>query len=325
MSRGLLQGAAHVASLRNNTVIRVPNIGICFIQSAREITPDFVPRLATKAEETGLHSFWVNDRLTGEHFEPVTLLAAVTSVTKKIKLGTSVLLPVLRHPVPLAKSLACIDFLSAGRLIVGIGFGGSQREFDAVDIPFVRRGTRAVEQIELMKRLWQEDHVRHQGSFFKTTDLSVGPRPTQRPHPPIWMGGAADTVLKRVGALADGYICGTASLKRFASVWKIISAAAEANGRAPGTIHKAGITYLTIDENKNRAVAACEDYLNTYYGKINLDVESETVLGSPDACVERLGSLFARGIETVILRLVKPDLAQLDLLAAKVLPLLQVP
>jgi probable F420-dependent oxidoreductase len=305
-------------------VIRVPNVGICFIQSARDISPDFVPRLAAKVEEIGLHSFWVNDRLTGEYFEPLTLLAAVTSVTKKIKLGTSVLLPVLRHPVPLAKSLACIDFLSAGRLIVGLGFGGSQREFDAVDIPFAGRGSRAVEQLALMKRLWHEEHVRHQGSFFTTTDLSVGPRPTQRPHPSIWMGGAAHTVLKRVGALADGYICGTASLKRFASVWEIIAAAAESNGRDPRNIHKAGITYLTIDENKKRAVAACEQYLNAYYGKINLNVESETVLGSADACVECLNSLFASGIETVILRLVKPDLAQLDVFAEKVLPLLQV-
>ena len=69
-------------------------------------------------------------------------------------------------------------------------------------------------------------------------------------------------------------------------------------------------------------MAACEEYLNTYYGKINLNIESETVLGSADACIDRLGSLFARGIETVILRLVKPDLAQLDVLAAKILPLL---
>jgi alkanesulfonate monooxygenase SsuD/methylene tetrahydromethanopterin reductase-like flavin-dependent oxidoreductase (luciferase family) len=88
----------------------VPNIGICFIQSAREITPDFVPRVAAKAEETGLHSFWVNDRLTGEHFEPITLLAAVISVTKKIKLGTSLLLPVLRHPFLWQRALPRLTF-----------------------------------------------------------------------------------------------------------------------------------------------------------------------------------------------------------------------
>jgi probable F420-dependent oxidoreductase len=302
----------------------VPNIGICFIQSAREITPDFVPRLAAKTEELGLHSFWVNDRLTGEHFEPVAVLAAVTCVTNKIKLGTSVLLPVLRHPVPLAKSLATIDFLSDGRLIVGVGFGGSQREFDAVEIPFARRGTRAVEQIKLMKRLWRENHVEHRGNFFKTADLSVGPHTTQRPHPPVWMGGSADTVLKRVGALADGYICGTGSLKRFESIWEKIAAGAAAAGRDPASIHKAGITYLTIDQTKNRAKAACEEYLKSYYGKINLDVDVETILGSPNACAERLAALLARGFETVIFRLVIPDLVQLDLLAERVLPLLRI-
>ena len=302
----------------------MPNIGICFIQSAREITPDFVPRLAAKAEELRLHSFWVNDRLTGEHFEPVTLLASVTCVTNKIKLGTSVLLPVLRHPVPLAKSLATIDFLSSGRLIVGVGFGGSRREFDAVDIPFARRGTRAVEQIELMKRLWREDHVERRGTFFKTNDLSVGPHTSQRPHPPIWMGGSADMVLKRIGALADGYICGTGSLKRFESVWEKIAGSAVAGGRDPASIHKAGITYLIIDENRSRAKAACEEYLNAYYGKINLDVDVETILGSVNTCAERLAALFARGLETVILRLVRPDLTQLDLLAEKILPLLRI-
>lgn len=298
---------------------RVSNIGICFIQSAREVTPAFVPQLAAKAEETGFHSFWVNDRLTGEHFEPITLLAAVTSVTTTIRLGTSVVLPALRHPVLLAKSLASIDFLSEGRLIFGVGFGGSQREFDAVEIPFVRRGARAVEQIQLMTRVWREDHVSHHGKFFKAADLTVGPRPTQHPHPPIWMGGAADSVLSRVGAMADGYICGTASLKRFASVWEKIAAAAVENGRDPACIHKAGITYLTIDENTSRAAAACEAYLKAYYGKINLDVQSETVLGPPNACAERLHSLFDRGIETVILRLVIPDLRQLDIFAQRII------
>ena len=302
----------------------MPNIGICFIQSAREITPAFVPRLAAKADETGLHSFWVNDRLTGEHFEPLTVLSAVTAVTGSIKLGTSILLAVLRHPVVLAKSLASIDFLSGGRLIFGVGFGGTQREFDAVEIPFGRRGARAVEQIQLMTRVWREDHVSHHGKFFKAADLTVGPRPTQHPHPPIWMGGAADAALRRVGAMADGYICGTASLKRFASVWEKIAAAAVENGRDPACIHKAGITYLTIDENKSRAAAACEEYLKAYYGKINLDVESETVLGPPTACAERLHSLFARGIETVILRLVIPDLRQLDIFAQRINPNLQI-
>jgi alkanesulfonate monooxygenase SsuD/methylene tetrahydromethanopterin reductase-like flavin-dependent oxidoreductase (luciferase family) len=186
----------------------VSKIGICFIQAASEIAPDFIPRLATKTEEIGLHSFWANDRLTGSYFEPVTVITAATSVTKKINLGTSIVLPVLRHPIVLAKTLDCIDFLSGGRLILGIGFGGSQKEFDAVEIPFERRGARAVEQIDLMKQLWREDHVSYEGEFFKTTDLSIGPHPIQRPSPPIWMGGWS-----RRGAEASRQDCGWLHLR----------------------------------------------------------------------------------------------------------------
>lgn len=296
------------------------NIGLCFIQAASESNAQFIGQLAGKTEEIGLHSFWVNDRITGDNFEPLTVIAAASFVTKKIKLGTSILLPALRHPVLLAKTLACIDFLSEGRLIVGVGFGGSQREFDAVEVPFAGRGTRVVEEIGLMKRLWQDNHITHQGRFFKTTDLSVGPRPTQRPHPPIWMGGVADPVLKRVGRMADGYICGTASLKRFALIWEKIAAAATERGRDPSSIEKAGITYLTVDEDKSRAVTTCEAYLRAYYGKVNLDVESETVIGPPNACAERLRSFIEQGFNTLILRLVIPDLHQLDLVAKKILP-----
>ena len=226
--------------------------------------------------------------------------------------------------MPLAKSLATIDFLSTAALSSESASAAATREFDAVEIPFARRGTRAVEHIDLMKRLWRENHVERRGTFFKTTDLSVGPHTTQPPHPPIWMGGAADTGLKRVGALADGYICGTGSLKRFESVWKKLLLAAAANGRDPASIHKAGITYLTMDEPNSRAKATCEEYLKAYYGNINLDVDVETILGSPNACAERLAALLARGFETVILRLVIPDLVQLDLLAEKILPLLRI-
>ena len=203
---------------------------------------------------------------------------------------------------------------------MGIGFGGSQKEFDALRVPFARRGLRAVEQIELMKRLWRENHVSHEGEFLKVVDLDIGPPTVQTPNPPIWMGGTADAVLKRVGRMADGYICGTASLTRFAVLWEKIATGALANRREPSTIETAGITYLAINEKKATAVGACEAYLKSYYGKVNFDVAAEAVIGSPEVCVERLRSLFEKGINTVILRLVIPELEQLDLFAEKVLP-----
>jgi probable F420-dependent oxidoreductase len=300
----------------------VPNVGICFVRSPAEVSSEFVVRTARKTEEAGLHSFWINDRITGDYLEPTTVAAAAAAVTQTIKIGTSVLLAALRSPVLLAKTLASIDFLSGGRLITGIGFGGSQVEFDAMEVPFKGRGLRAVEQLHLMKRLWQEQDVNHQGRYFCVSQLTIGPRPSQNPHPPVWMGGTADVVLERVAKLADGYICGTGSLQRFGDVWDKICTYAIKSGRDPGLIEKAGISYVAVDENKGRALAACEAYLNRYYGKITVDIERNGVIGSPAECAARLASLFEKGFRTLILRAVIPDLQQLDLLGDKILPML---
>lgn len=300
----------------------MPDIGVCFVRSPTEVSSDFVVRTARKTEEAGLHSFWINDRVTGDYFEPTTVAAAAASVTHRIKVGTSILLVALRSPVLLAKTLASIDFLSGGRLIIGVGVGASKDEFDATEVQFKGRGVRAVEQIQLMKRLWQEQDVNHQGRHFRVSQLTLGPRPIQKPHPPIWMGGTADVVLKRVGRMADGYICGTGSLRRFSDIWdKICTYAVEA-GRDPSVIEKAGITYVAVDENKVRAIAACEAYLNRYYGKITADIAGNGVVGSPAECAARLASIFEKGFQLLILRAVIPDLRQLDLLGDKILPML---
>jgi alkanesulfonate monooxygenase SsuD/methylene tetrahydromethanopterin reductase-like flavin-dependent oxidoreductase (luciferase family) len=189
-----------------------------------------------------------------------------------------------------------------------------------VEIPFARRGTRAVEQIDLMKRLWREDHVSHQGQFYKTTDLSIGPCPVQEPHPPIWMGGGAEAVLKRAGR-------NRRRLYLRHGVFEALRFYLGKNCRGgirkrPGSeFDKESWNHLSaLDENKSRAVASCEAYRKDYYGKVNFDVEAEAVAGPAEICVERLSALFDKGIETLILRLVIPDLRQLDMLAEKVLP-----
>lgn len=296
------------------------NIGLCFVSAAAEVSSNFVLQMARRTEEIGLHSFWVNDRITYDNLDPLTVVTAAAAVTQRIKLGTSILLAPLWPPVLLAKSLASIDFLSQGRLIIGIGIGGAKGEFDAVEVPFAARGTRASEQIRLMKRLWREERVSHQGKFFHVEDLTVGPRPTQSPHPPIWLGGAAESALRRVGRLADGYICGTLSLMSFPSVWQKISTYAVEAGRDPAKIEKAGITYIAINEDKRTAVEAGEAYLKRNYGKVTLDVEAHMVIGPPGACADRLAAIFERGFDTLILRLIVPELSQIDLIGEKVLP-----
>ncbi len=297
-------------------------IGICFVNPAPQVQPGHVTAMAKKCEEMGLHSFWLIDRIAYDNLEPLTVLAAVAAVTKRIKLGTSVLLAGLRHPTLLAKTVGTLDFLSQGRLILGIGFGSRESDFAAVGIPFKGRGSRAEETVKLMRRLWTEDRVSFQGKFFHVENLTIGPKPLQSPLP-IWMGGGAEIVLKRVAKLADGYICSSSAIQEFPSLWEQICCFASEVGRNPQEIEKAGLTFMAIDENRVRAVEACAAYLNRYYGQVRMDIEKHLIVGGSEACAERITSCFRKGLDTLIIGMVRPDLKELDLFSERVLPLLK--
>lgn len=298
-------------------------IGICLVNPAAQIKPGYVTAMAKRCEELALDSFWVLDRIAYDNLEPLTVLAAAAAVTDKIRLGTSVLLAGLRHPTLLAKTVATLDFLSRGRVTLGIGFGSRENDFSAVEVSFEARGSRAEEAVKLVKRLWSEEKVTHKGRFFQVDNLTIGPRPIQSPHPPIWTGGGAEVALKRAGRLADGYICGSSAIQNFPAVWEKISAFAKSAGRDPGKIEKGALTFMAIDENKTRAVEACAAYLQRYYGRVRADVEKEFPVGPPEACAERIGAFFSKGLDTLIIGLAKADLKQLDLFGEKVLPLLK--
>ena len=298
------------------------NIGLCFVNPAPQIEPGYVTSVAGKVEDMELHSLWVIDRIVYDNLEPLTLLAAAAAVTKKIRLGTSVLLAGVRHPVLLAKTVATLDFLSAGRVTLGIGFGSRENDFSAVEVPFEGRGSRAEEGVKLMKRLWTGEKVTHKGRFFQVEDVAIGPKPLQSPHPPIWTGGGAEIALKRAGRLADGYICGSSAIQNFPAVWEKVSGFALAAGRDPKKIEKAALTFMVIDDNKAKAVDACAAYLSRYYGKVRVDIEKSFLVGAPEACAEGIRAAFSKGLETLIIGAAIPDLKQLDLFGERVLPLL---
>src|SRR3990167_894769 len=235
-------------------------IGLCLVNPAPQIQPGRAAAAAKKCEEMGLHSFWIIDRIAYDNLEPLTVLAQAAAVTQRIRVGTAVLLAALRHPALLAKTVATLDFLSGGRVTLGIGFGSRENDFAAVEIPFEHRGSRAEEAIRLMKRLWTEEGVTHKGGFYHVESVSLGPRPIQSPHPPIWMGGSAESVLKRVGRMAQGYICSSPSVPEFAKIWDKIEGSAKAAGRNAAEIEKACLTFMVIDDNKAKAIEACEAY-----------------------------------------------------------------
>jgi alkanesulfonate monooxygenase len=263
---------------------------------------------------------WAIDRVAYDTLEPLTLLAAAAGATQKIRLGTSVLLGNLRHPSHLAKVVATLDFISAGRVILGLGFGSRESDYKAVEIPFEHRGTRAVEQVQLLKRLWTEDNVTHNGRFFRVENLSVGPRPVQKPHPPIWTGGGAETSLKRAGTWADGFICGSSAIPDFPTTWEKIAGYAKAAGRDPGKITKAGLTFMAIDDDQAKAVKTVEDYVMRYYGRLRADVANTSLVGSTDKVAERIEDFLSKGLDTLIIGLADPDPRQLDLFGDRVMP-----
>jgi probable F420-dependent oxidoreductase len=296
------------------------HIGLAWVNPAPLTKPENVVNFAKKCEAMGCQSMWSIDRVAYDNLEPLTVLAAAAGATQKIRLGTSVLLGNLRHASHVAKIVSTLDFISNGRVTLGLGFGSRENDYKAVEIPFEHRGSRAVEQVQLMKRLWTEDKVTFKGKFYNVENLSVGPKPIQKPHPPIWTGGSAEVALKRAGSWADGFICGSSAIPDFPSTWEKIAGYARAAGRDPNKISKAGLTFMAIHDDQSKAVRAVEDYVMRYYGRLRADVANTSLVGSPAAIAERMGAFLSRGLDTLIIGVADPDPRQLDLFGEKVLP-----
>ncbi len=295
------------------------NIGLAWVNPAPLTKPENVVNFAKKCEAMGCHSMWTIDRIVYDNLEPLTVLAAAAGATQKIRLGTSVLLANLRHPSHVAKIISTLDFISNGRLTVGLGFGSRENDYKAVEIPFEHRGSRAVEQVQLMKRLWTEDNVTYKGRFYNVENLTVGPKPIQKPHPPIWTGGSADVALKRAGTWANGFICGSSAIPDLPSTWEKIAGYARAAGRDPNEITKAGLTFMAINDDQAKAVKTVEDYVMRYYGRLRVDVANTSLVGAPSAIIDRIGAFLSKGLDTLIIGLADPDPRQLDLFGDQVL------
>jgi probable F420-dependent oxidoreductase len=296
------------------------HIGLAWVNPAPLTKPENVVNFAKRCEAMGCQSMWTIDRIAYDNLEPLTVLAAAAGVTQKIRLGTSVLLGNLRHASHVAKIVSTLDFISNGRVTLGLGFGSRESDYKAVEIPFEHRGSRAVEQVQLMKRLWSEDSVTFKGKFYNVENLSVGPKPIQKPHPPIWTGGSAEVALKRAGTWADGFICGSSAIPEFPSTWEKIADYARAAGRDPNRIRKAGLTFMAIHDDQSKAIRAVEDYVMRYYGRLRADVADTSLVGSPAAVTERIGAFLSKGLDTLIIGVADPDPRQLDLFGEKVVP-----
>jgi probable F420-dependent oxidoreductase len=196
---------------------------------------EFLWRLVEVCEASAIDSLWLSDRLLAPALEPLTTLAAVAARTERLKFGTAVLVLPFRSPILAAKSLATLDILSAGRIFPVVGLGVDQRrEWEAAGVPPGTRGARTDEAMVVMRRLWLEDEVSHQGTYFTLDRVRLWPRPVQTP-PPLWVGGTSEAALRRAGRLGDGWLGSFILPEAFGRAVERIQEHAAAAGRAiPG-------------------------------------------------------------------------------------------
>ena len=164
----------------------------------------------------------------------MTLLACAAAVTGRIRLGTSVLLFVMRNPALVAKTISTIDYLSGGRVTLGISLGGRDNEYEPMGVDVKRRVGRFTEGLEVMRRLWTESSVTHHGRFFNLDNVNVSPKPVQKPGIPVILGGSAEGGFQRAGELADGWGAGGGgNAGGFGQGWGKGQGYARAGGRDP--------------------------------------------------------------------------------------------
>src|SRR5438034_5246691 len=183
-------------------------IGLSPLQG--QATFDETLRECEQAEAAGFDSIWLGEHHSHPLLYPAPLigLAAVASRTRKIRLGTGVLLLPLYHPLRVAEEAAMVDVISGGRLILGIGAGYAPEEFAAFGYSIKERGSRLEESALLLQRLWTEENVTHHGRHYRVDNATVAPRPVQRPRPPIWFGAWAEPAIRRAARFGDAWLIG---------------------------------------------------------------------------------------------------------------------
>jgi probable F420-dependent oxidoreductase len=237
---------------------------------------------AREAEKRSIASLWVSDHVifprkaTGNYpggrfphppdkpyLEAVVALSAAAACTTRARLGATVFVLGHRHPVLMAKMLTSIDALSNGRLICGVGVGWWKEELEILGAPFHERGRQADEMLRVFKALWTEDNPSFAGEYFRFSDIGFAPKPVQKPHPPIWVGGDSPGALQRVVTLGDGWHATSKTPTQFAEALGRLKTAADKAGRRLETI-ELSLRFALTDDLLGKGPQAVVDLLGEY-------------------------------------------------------------
>lgn len=283
--------------------------------------PSLLVEFAARAEDLGFSGLWTIDNAAGGPtatrpvLDAIHALTYVAAATRRIKLGTAVVVLPRRNPALLAKELATLDQLSKGRLIVGVGRGRDDESVAALGFPTDRPFGRESESVSVLRALWRTPSSAHDGKIWSFGAVDVQPKPWQPGGPPIWFGAAGPKTLDRVAQIADGWIgAGASTFEDFANQSALLESALLAHDRDVAAFPRAKRVYIGVGDDPDRARRDLAESLDGLYGAPGLAARTG-VCGTVGECAERLQELAELGAGEAILTPVHDHLEQLELLA----------
>lgn len=283
-----------------------------------------------RVEELGYDSVWVWDHmLLGVEpnfpiIDSLTTLTGIAARTRKIKMGTGILVLPLRNAVTLAKQLSSMDQLSEGRLVMGMASGWYKREFDATGIPFEKRGKIMDENLEILRRLWSEPLVTGQYTHHNLSKAVMYPKPHQ-PQIPILIGGYVDRVLQRAATVGDGWLTYFYRPADFKRSWDKIRNFAKEGGKDPDKLLNASQLPIMVGPSKEKVRGEMMEWLNKEWDfPEHSDCSRESaIMGSVDDCVAQLREHIDMGVQKIIFVPYKYQMDQVETIAREIIPRLR--
>ena len=285
-------------------------------RSPDPIGAEAVRRVAQRAEALGFCDLWVTEN-TLDHvfcFDPVAVLTYAAAVTSKIRLAASVVVLPIHHPALVAHQWACLDYLSGGRAILGVGLG-REHHYAQFQVPREARVRRFREDVDLIRALWKEPRVDYRGRIYQLEGGTMQPKPVQQPLP-MWFGVGHPNAVRRAGFHADGWMgSGGSSIAAFKQSVPLLRAALQEAGRDPASFPISKRLFMAVDERPEVARAELHRWFTEVYHNPE-GTDASGINGTPEQVRERLEELVAMGANHLLLNPVSRYTEQVEALAA---------
>jgi probable F420-dependent oxidoreductase len=285
-------------------------------RSPDTIGMDDVRHVAQRAETLGFRDLWVTEN-TLDHvncFDPVVVLTYAAAVTSRIRVGCSVVVLAVHSPNMVAHQWSTLDYVSGGRAILAVGLG-REHHYREFEVPEEGRVRRFREEVDIIKALWTQPSVTYDGRFYHLKNATMGPKPVQKPHPPLWMGVGHPNAVRRAASMADGWMgSGGSSIAEFGRSVPILKEALAAAGRDPEAFPISKRVFMAVDEKPERARAELNRWFTEVYHNPP-GTDASGIWGTPEQVREKLEALVAMGANHLMLNPVSRFKEQLEAVA----------